>query len=43
MSGILSELQEAGVRVRYGVDATALRKGLKVRCVQRPGYCTFPI
>lgn len=30
MSGILTELQEAGARVKYNVDATCLRKGLKV-------------
>ena len=43
MSGIVNELREAGARVKYGVDASALRKGLKVpaprRCQQTRLIC----
>ena len=35
MSRIVAELQEAGARVKYGVDASALRKGLKVPAPRR--------
>lgn len=35
MSGIVAELREAGACVKYGVDASALRKGLKVPAPRR--------
>ena len=45
VSGIINELREAGARVKYGVDASALRKGLKVpaprRCQQTRLSCVM--
>lgn len=35
VSGIVAELREAGACVKYGVDASALRKGLKVPAPRR--------
>ena len=41
MSGIMAELREAGARVKYGVDAGALRKGLKVPAPRRCQHTKF--
>ena len=45
VSGIVAELRQAGARVKYGVDASALRKGLKVpalvRCLHTCTSCSL--